>query len=212
MNKKLDYLKQGDKVESRLYGKGCVVHGLWLKELGDKEYTLYKTSVFGHKPKDVTLIIGGWNIKVVPFSDIYCIEGDPIIEPKESTFVTEIKKPIKAYIDKIASNPPENAMRDNKGKLPLDELDPIFLEEMFAVILYGQKKYARLNWTKGAPATQYMGCIMRHLLKWYKGEDVDEESGCTHLGHIACNVMMAMYSLRTRPELDDRPFKGVKNE
>ncbi|MCK9370558.1 DUF5664 domain-containing protein [Candidatus Dojkabacteria bacterium] len=104
---------------------------------------------------------------------------------------------------------PEQAMRFTAGKLPLDELDPQFLEEMFAVISYGQKKYARMNWMKGAPATQYFGCIMRHLLKWYKGEDIDEESGCTHLGHIACNIMMCMYSLRTnKNNNDDRPFKG----
>jgi Domain of unknown function (DUF5664) len=107
---------------------------------------------------------------------------------------------------------PEQALRYNAGKLPLDELDPLFMEEMFEVIRYGQKKYARMNWMKGAPATQYFGCIMRHLLKWYKGEDTDEESGCTHLGHIACNIMMAMYSMRKNKDYDDRPFKMSKTD
>lgn len=121
-------------------------------------------------------------------------------------------KTLREQIDEAKKTVPERALRYNTEKLPLDELDPLFLEEMFAVIQYGQKKYARMNWMKGAPASQYFGCIMRHLLKWYKGEDIDEESGCTHLGHIACNVMMAMYSMRKDTALDDRMFKTVKKE
>lgn len=102
---------------------------------------------------------------------------------------------------------PERALRYNQGKLPFDELDPVFLEEMFKVLQFGQKKYGRMNWMKGAPATQYFGCMMRHLLQWYKGEEQDSESGISHLSHVACNIMMCMYNIRTKKELDDRPFK-----
>ena len=101
----------------------------------------------------------------------------------------------------------EQALRYNSDKLPFDELDPLFLEEMFKVIQYGQKKYARLNWLKGAPATQFFGCIMRHMLQWWKGEEIDAESGISHLSHVACNIMMLQYNLRKKPENDDRIFK-----
>jgi hypothetical protein len=130
---------------------------------------------------------------------------------KDSDFSNNVNVNNQELQSGTTANVKEQALRYNAGKLPLDELDPLFLEEMFAVIAYGQKKYARMNWMKGAPASQFMGCIMRHLLKWYKGEDLDEESGCTHLGHIACNVMMAMYSMRKDKALDDRVFKTKKD-
>lgn len=49
------------------------------------------------------------------------------------------------------------------------------------------------NWRRtGVCATTYVSAIMRHLNAWRDGEDLDPESGISHIAHIAtsCNILM----------------------
>jgi hypothetical protein len=79
---------------------------------------------------------------------------------------------------------------------------------------YGRRKYAEWNWAKGMPWSVPMGCILRHLSAWQRGEDIDPESGLPHLDHISCNVRMLQLYARTYPDGDDRPkaFLGGQQE
>jgi hypothetical protein len=55
------------------------------------------------------------------------------------------------------------------------------------------ERYGAYNWRDtGVCATTYISAIMRHLDAWRDGEDIDPESGVTHLAHIAasCNILM----------------------
>jgi hypothetical protein len=57
----------------------------------------------------------------------------------------------------------------------------------------GARKYGLFNWrTNKVCATTYIGAIMRHLTAWQDGEDLDPDSGLTHLAKIAacCNILM----------------------
>jgi hypothetical protein len=57
----------------------------------------------------------------------------------------------------------------------------------------GARKYGPWNWrTNKVCATTYIGAIMRHLTAWQDGEDLDPDSGLTHLAKIAacCNILM----------------------
>ena len=45
---------------------------------------------------------------------------------------------------------------------------------------------------------------MRHLIAWSNGEDNDKESGLSHLGHAACNIMFLLHMKKYRPDMDDR--------
>lgn len=101
------------------------------------------------------------------------------------------------------------ADRFNTGKPKLSMVHPILAEETARVMMYGSKKYARDNWRKGLPINDIIDSLERHIADFKKGLDLDEESGQTQLGHIACNVMFAMYVLAYKPELDDRT-KDVK--
>ena len=53
---------------------------------------------------------------------------------------------------------------------------------------------------------------MRHLMLWYEGEDLDIESGQSHLGHARAWLAIIIDGLTTGGLNDDRPphFKGEK--
>ena len=69
---------------------------------------------------------------------------------------------------------------------------------------YGRKKYSEWNWAKGMAWSIPLGCAARHLISMINGEEVDPESGCTHRGHVYCNLVMLQVFHRTFPDGDDR--------
>lgn len=85
---------------------------------------------------------------------------------------------------------PPKADRANQGKLPMSHvLDyPYALAALAEVAAYGANKYERGNYLKGQDATVTMDCLMRHLVKWWAGENLDKESGISHLSHVMWNL------------------------
>lgn len=96
------------------------------------------------------------------------------------------------------------ASKFDSGKAPVELVPPEFIEEIALVLGHGAKKYGRDDWRKGLPWTRIYGSTMRHLLLWARGEDLDRESGMSHLAHAATNVMFLITWSRTRKDLDDR--------
>jgi hypothetical protein len=76
-------------------------------------------------------------------------------------------------------------------------------------LLDGAGKYGRSNFLV-APvrASIYYDAAMRHLGKWFAGEEVDEDSGVPHLGHVlACSaILVAAQASGTL--IDDRNVKN----
>jgi hypothetical protein len=93
---------------------------------------------------------------------------------------------------------PEFRPDDPKGaagalKAPMWLLPPVALQETAWVHGLGSKKYRPYNWREtGVCASTYISAIMRHLDQWRDGEDIDKESGRSHIAHIAasCNILM----------------------
>ena len=87
----------------------------------------------------------------------------------------------------------------------LDALEGDIWQEAAGVFDYGRKKYAEWNWAKGMAWSVPTGCAVRHLLAIIeKDEDIDPESGKSHRGHAACNIIMLLTYETTFPEGDDR--------
>lgn len=59
---------------------------------------------------------------------------------------------------------------------------------------YGEKKYGKDNWRKGQDIPSLCDCAMRHLTAFMDGEELDPESGVSHIGHIMANCMMIVYN------------------
>ena len=79
------------------------------------------------------------------------------------------------------------------------------LHEAAYVWEYGANKYSAWNWAKGMPWSVPLACISRHAQAIIKGQELDGESGCSHWGHIICNILMLEHYGRFYREGDDRP-------
>ena len=91
-------------------------------------------------------------------------------------------------------------------KVRLDLLPPEALWGTAEVLTFGAKKYAAHNWRKGLNYSRVYGAMLRHITKWWEGEDLDPESGISHLHHSACCIAFLQTFVETeRTELDDRP-------
>ena len=55
------------------------------------------------------------------------------------------------------------------------------------------EQYGAFNWRRtGVCASTYIHAILRHLNAWRDGEDLDPESGISHLAHVACSANILM--------------------
>ncbi|MDE2103240.1 MAG: hypothetical protein KGL39_38695 [Patescibacteria group bacterium] len=99
--------------------------------------------------------------------------------------------------------------RYNDGKPAFELIALSTLEDEARVWDYGRRKYASWNWAKGMAWSVPLGCILRHLAAWQRGEDLDPESGLPHLAHISCNLRMLTLYAKTYQAGDDRPKKWL---
>lgn len=92
----------------------------------------------------------------------------------------------------------------DQEKVMLQLISPTWIEGVGKVLTYGASKYHAENWRKGIHLQILIGGMMRHLNSFRRGEDVDPETGLSHLYHLSCMAMFASETHRTKPELDDR--------
>lgn len=98
----------------------------------------------------------------------------------------------------------EEAKKADAGKPQLDLLPREGLEQIARVLEYGARKYQIHNYKKGRAWRRDAGAILRHVFAWLDGEDLDPESGLSHLAHAGCGVLFLLEYLKTHPELDNR--------
>lgn len=73
----------------------------------------------------------------------------------------------------------------------------------------GAEKYGAFNWQSSkVDATTYYSAAMRHLMSWFAGEDVDPESGASHLAHVRACMGILIDAAATGQLVDDRPTCG----
>lgn len=100
--------------------------------------------------------------------------------------------------------------RENEGKLKWSLVHKPSLEPMVQVLEFGSRKYSAHNWKQGLSITEILESLQRHVFAYESGEDIDPESGLSHIGHIQCNAMFLAYMAKFRPDLDDR-YKEKEN-
>lgn len=90
------------------------------------------------------------------------------------------------------------------GKVPMGLLSGLWLHGVARVLDFGRKKYASWNWRKGIAYSRLFDAGQRHLWAWSEGEDVDPETGISHLLHASCCLMFLYVMTLERQDLDDR--------
>lgn len=71
----------------------------------------------------------------------------------------------------------------------------------------GEEKYARYNWMKGMAWSETINSAQRHVMKMYKGEWIDQDSGQHHAAHFICNAMMMVHFVEYYREGNDLPVQ-----
>lgn len=100
----------------------------------------------------------------------------------------------------------EVAIKFDDGKSPYELLAPELLEGLSIVLGKGARKYSKRNWEKGMQWGRVFGACMRHMWAWWRGENIDNETGLSHLWHASCCIMfLVAYEQRGVGE-DDRPI------
>ncbi len=100
--------------------------------------------------------------------------------------------------------------KHDTGKLRWSLLPFQALHGVIKVLMHGEKKYGSHQWRGGMPWTRPYDALQRHLDAFMGGEDLDPESGESHLDHALCElIFMKMFTIDF-PELDDRYKKATE--
>lgn len=97
----------------------------------------------------------------------------------------------------------EKALRYNTGKPKWSLVHMNSLIPLVRVLEFGALKYDTDNWKKGLNNRQILDSMQRHLAAVIDGEEVDNESGISHMGHIMANAMFYQY-FKDKREEDDK--------
>jgi hypothetical protein len=128
--------------------------------------------------------------------------------------VVSYEDAVRARAPAIDSNTPANpkaAYGNSKPSITL--IPPTAMVDMAGVFELGAAKYGAYNWrdTKVEKLT-YLNAALRHILAYVDGEDIDPESGCTHLAHAAACMMILIDARSRNFVIDNRPTPGTAAE
>jgi hypothetical protein len=80
------------------------------------------------------------------------------------------------------------------------------LLELSVAMTEGAAKYGRHNWRKaGVRASVYYDAAMRHLMCWWEGEDIDPDSGLSHVTKAIASLTVLRDAQMQGMWTNDRP-------
>lgn len=95
-----------------------------------------------------------------------------------------------------------------KGVKPqrLSLLPSTALNTISEVYHFGASKYSAHNWRKGYEWSKSYDALQRHLNAWWERDEIDPESGLSHLAHAGFHLFaLITYSANPRyKQFDDR--------
>jgi hypothetical protein len=93
-------------------------------------------------------------------------------------------------------------------KAPMHNLPCDVLMEMGLAMAEGARKYGSHNYRPmGAKASVYYDALMRHVMAWWEGEDIDPACGVNHLVKAICCLLVLRASQNAHTWIDDRPYR-----
>lgn len=95
----------------------------------------------------------------------------------------------------------------SNGKTRLDLIPFGAVRQIADVLAFGAEKYEAHNWCNGMEWSRVYAALLRHVTAWWEGEDLDAETGLSHLAHAGCCLMFLLEYERNGWGTDDR-FRG----
>ncbi len=118
---------------------------------------------------------------------------------------------------------PDPSYRDTKPSNPKDAIGTAkvstwfvpsrVLLEVGVALLEGARKYGPFNWrTAGVRASVYVSAAERHLSAWKEGQDLDPDSGLSHVTKAIAGLTVLRDSMLQGNWVDDRPTPTTDKE
>lgn len=109
------------------------------------------------------------------------------------------------------STPVGTGKKFDHGKARVDLISSEAMIQIAQVLSFGAQKYGEHNWRGGMQWSRVIGAAFRHLMAFNSGEDVDPETGLSHIAHLACCAIFLLEYEKTHRDKDDR-HKTKKGE
>jgi hypothetical protein len=95
-------------------------------------------------------------------------------------------------------------------KAPMSTVPANVLAEVGVAMLEGASKYGRHNYRAvGVRGSVYYDGTMRHLMGWWEGEDIDADSGLSHITKAIASLVVLRDAMIQGKFTDDRPPRSV---
>ena len=132
-----------------------------------------------------------------------CVDG---VCPVPWATTDRVPASTKKAVDAKLTNP-----KDMVGvrKAPMSTVPANVLAEIGVAMLEGSVKYGRHNYrAAGVRASVYYDAVMRHLMSWWEGEDMDPDSSMNHITKALSCLVVLRDSQMQQMYTDDRPPKS----
>jgi len=95
-------------------------------------------------------------------------------------------------------------------KAPMSTVPATVMAEVGVAMLEGASKYGRHNFRAiGVRGSVYYDGTMRHLMAWWEGEDLDPDSGLSHVTKAIASLVVLRDAMIQGKFTDDRPPRSV---
>lgn len=98
----------------------------------------------------------------------------------------------------------KEATKFDLGKPRMELLPTLPLAMIAEILTFGAEKYEVHNWRKGFDYSRLLGANMRHLTAFNDGEDLDPETGKSHMAHAGCCTLFLLEQIARGTGNDDR--------
>lgn len=96
----------------------------------------------------------------------------------------------------------ESVKNDFKDKKLRWDLLPLnLIEDVVRVYTAGAEKYGANRWQNLPDGyNRYKAAMLRHLVEFEKGNEIDEETGCRHLAQCVWNALAMLHFSKIKSE------------
>lgn len=111
----------------------------------------------------------------------------------------------------MEKNKKETNPKDAVGtkKVPFSVVSAPVVGELALAMMEGARKYGRHNYrVAGVRGSVYYDACLRHLMAWWEGEDMDPDSGLSHVTKAMACLTVLRDSMLIGNWKDDRPPKS----
>ena len=132
-------------------------------------------------------------------------EAAAVMKAGFDTAGAELRESLAPILDRMHEEfTAKGGTKHDSGKPQLSLVSKLLIEELARVREFGAKKYAKNNWRKGFKYSRSIDACLRHVLAFKEGEDLDSESGLSHIVHAIACLEHLLHDYTSRKENDDR--------